>query len=148
MKISWGTGIVIAIGLFMTFILYFVITMVTDDKYSYELVVEDYYKQEIGFQNELDAEINAAYSPLKIKINHTPEGVLFEFPDAIAREMEEGTVSFYRVSKKILDFEKPLVLENNTMLVPAQELVPGRWDITVRWHIDGKHYLTKEKINF
>ena len=36
MKINWGTGIVIVIAAFISFIMYFVITMNTNNKYSYE----------------------------------------------------------------------------------------------------------------
>ena len=40
MKFNWGTGIVIAIMAFMGFILYFVITMSTNNSYSHDLVTE------------------------------------------------------------------------------------------------------------
>mgnify|MGYP006208917377 CR=1 FL=1 len=38
MKINWGTGIVIAFGLFMTFILYFVFEVQSNSKYDNDLV--------------------------------------------------------------------------------------------------------------
>jgi hypothetical protein len=44
MKISWGTGIVIAFGLFITFILYFVLRF--NPIQNNELVVEEYYKHD------------------------------------------------------------------------------------------------------
>ena len=46
MKFNWGTGIVIAFALFMTFILSYVFKVQSNDKYDHELVVEDYYKKE------------------------------------------------------------------------------------------------------
>ena len=55
MKINWGTGIVIAIVAFIGFILYFVITMSTDKTYSYDLVTDKYYQQELKYQQEIDA---------------------------------------------------------------------------------------------
>ena len=47
MKFNWGTGIVIAIISFISFILYFVITMTADKKYSHDLVTQKYYQQEL-----------------------------------------------------------------------------------------------------
>ena len=47
MKINWGTGIVIVIAAFISFIMYFVITMSTNNKYSYDLVTDNYYQQEL-----------------------------------------------------------------------------------------------------
>ena len=49
-KINWGTGIVIAFVLFISFILYFVIKTSTDTTYEYDLVAKDYYKDELEYQ--------------------------------------------------------------------------------------------------
>jgi hypothetical protein len=148
MKINWGTGIVIAIALFMAFILYFVITMMTDSTYDYEMVVDDYYKQEIGFQAELDGRNNAARLPYKVRVEQSLAGIQLVFPDEIASQMENASVYFYRVNKKDLDFEKPIFLSDNKMLIPASELLPGRWDVSVRWEMNGKTYITQDQITF
>ncbi len=148
MKINWGTGIVIAIGLFMAFILYFVITMMTNSDYDHDLVIEDYYKQEIGFQDELDARNNAAQLEKSIRIEQSPEGVKIVFPGEYAGQLTEGKVVFYRVNQKNLDFEKPLELKDASMHIPAGEIVSGRWDVSVYWKMNGKTYTVKENINF
>ncbi len=148
MKINWGIGIVIAMALFMGFILFFVITMITDRTYDYEMVVDDYYKQEIGFQGELDGRNNAANLPNKIRVEQSLKGILIVVPDEIAPNMENGSVYFYRVNKKDLDFEKPISLSENKMLIPASELLPGRWDISIRWQMNGKTYITQDQITF
>ena len=53
MKISWGTAIVMAIVSFISFIMFFVITMSTDETYSQDLVVERYDKTKLKFTNWL-----------------------------------------------------------------------------------------------
>ena len=53
MKINWGTGIVIAFALFISFILYFVFTVQSNSKYDNELVVEEYYKHDAKFGEEM-----------------------------------------------------------------------------------------------
>ena len=53
MKINWGTGIVLAIIAFIGFILFFVIKMSTDDRANHDLVTEEYYKAELGYQKEI-----------------------------------------------------------------------------------------------
>lgn len=149
MKINWGTGIVIAIALFMGFILYLVYMMTTDSKFDHDLVVEDYYKQEIGFQDELDAQTNALNLSEKIRVEQSLEGIRIVFPEQLATDVNKGTVFFYRVSNKVLDFEKALQLETNVMEIPAAEILPGRWDVSVRWEDkNGNVFLVKEKITF
>lgn len=146
MKISWGTGIVIAIGLFMSFILYFVITMMTNSNYDYQMVVDDYYKQEIGFQDELDGRNNAAKLTSKIRVEQNTEGILLVFPEDIESQMENATIYFYRVNKKEMDFDRTIVLKDHKMKIPAEDLLPGRWDINIRWEMNGKTYIAQEKI--
>ena len=49
-KISWSAGIVIAMVSFMVFILSFVYKSIAMDEYQHELVSEDYYKDELHYQ--------------------------------------------------------------------------------------------------
>ncbi|HZJ36218.1 MAG TPA: FixH family protein [Gillisia sp.] len=148
MKINWGTGIVIAMIAFMSFILYFVVKMFTDDQYEYDLVVEEYYKQEIGFQDELNAEKNAIELAEKVVIEQTEIGVLIDFPGGEASSNIDGIVTFYRPSNKNLDFTKVILLEDQKMFIPKNEIAAGRWNISVRWNQNGKTYLTRKNINF
>jgi len=148
MKINWGTGIVIAMIAFMSFILFFVFKMFTDDQYQYDLVVEEYYKQEIGFQDELNAEKNAIELVENVVIEQTETGVLIEFPGNEASKNIDGIVTFYRPSNKNLDFTKPVILEDQKMFVPKNEIAAGRWNISVKWDQNGKTYLTKKNISF
>ena len=68
MKFNWGTGIVITIIAFIAFIMYFVITMSTDNAYSHDLVTDKYYQEELNYQEEINAEKNAKKLSENIKI--------------------------------------------------------------------------------
>ena len=59
MKINWGTGIIIAFGLFMAFILSFVYKVQSNQKYDNELVTEEYYKKEatVPYWRKVKAEL-------------------------------------------------------------------------------------------
>ena len=54
MKFNWGTGVVIAFILFISFIMYFVISMNTDKSLDHDLVDENYYKQELEFNKDIN----------------------------------------------------------------------------------------------
>jgi nitrogen fixation protein FixH len=146
MKINWGTGIVIAIVLFMSFILYFVIKVQINSKYDNELVVEEYYKHDAVFGNEMKRVQNAADLTEKPIFSQTAAGITIVFPDVFVPNKIKGTVSLYRPSNKKLDFETSISLSNPTLLIPKSKLVGGRWDINMEWQYDGKQYLTKETI--
>jgi len=146
MKINWGTGIVIAFALFMTFILYFVFKVQSDSKYDNELVVEEYYKHDVHFGDEMVRIQNAHDLAQKPIITNTPEGITIVFPDSFVPKNIKGNVSLYRPSNKKLDFEVAISLSSSTLLIPKKSLVGGQWDINMEWQYDGKSYLTKETI--
>ena len=144
MKINWGTGIVIAFAVFITFILYFVLKVQSDAKYNNELVVEEYYKHDALFGDEMVRVQNAQDLAQKPTITSNITGISIVFPDVFSPEKIKGKVSFYRSSNKKLDFEVPI--SSASLLVPIKDLVPGRWEINMEWQYEGKQYLTKETI--
>ena len=148
MKFNWGTGIVIAIVAFMGFILYMVITMSTDKKFSYDLVTEKYYQQELGFQDEINAEKNALELKEKVTVKRTEKGLKIEFPKEFSPEEIKGKVFLYRPSNKQLDFEIPISISNTYLLVPEKRLLDGRWNIKIAFKYKNKAYLINKEIQY
>jgi len=148
MKINWGTGIVIAFALFMSFILYFVFKVQSDSKYDNELVVEDYYKQELAYTKQMDKEQNAQNMSVKVLISRVEEGIAIDFPKELDITKIKGKVSLYRPSNQKLDFEVPISLSSPHLLIPKSNLVGGLWGISIDWNYEGKEYLKREEISF
>lgn len=145
MKINWGTGIVIGFIVFIVFIMFMVVTMMTDKNYEHDLVTKEYYKAELAYQEEIDAETNAQSLSEKVNIKNNSDGITITFPKEFNHSNIIGTVSFYRPSNKKLDFDFPIVLSSNALLIPDNRLLEGRWDIKVNWTYEGVHYLNKDK---
>ena len=146
MKINWGTSIVIAFAIFLTFILYFVFKVQSNSKYDNELVVEEYYKHDAHFGDEMVRIQNAQDLVQKPTITTSLEGITIVFPTTYISNNIKGKVSLYRPSNKKLDFEVPISMSNSTLLIPKKSLVDGRWDINMEWQYEGKSYLTKDVI--
>ncbi len=148
MKMNWGTSILLAFVLFMSFIMYFVVKVQSNSKYDNELVVEEYYKHDAHFQEEMVKIQNAQDLTAKPVIKYTDEGLSVVFPEAFLAEKIQGKVSLYRPSDKRLDFEVPISSSNATLLIPKKSLAGGRWDITIEWKYEGKEYISKQQFNF
>ena len=146
MKWNWGTGIVLAMLGFIGFILYFVITMSTDEKYSHDLVTEDYYAKEMAYQNEIDAETNTHNLVEKIESKKVSDGWLITFPQEFDASKIKGTIALYRPSNQQLDFEVPLDFTDHEVRIPDKNLIGGRWNITMEWTYQDKAFMYKEKI--
>ncbi|WP_179008204.1 FixH family protein [Winogradskyella forsetii] len=148
MKVNWGTAIVIAFVCFISFIMYFVISMSTDKKYDHDLVVEDYYGQELQFQTDIDHEENAKNLRTNIKWKKTNDGIVIQFPEDLDINNIEGKVFLYRPSNKQLDFETPISLSNHNLLIPDKRLLDGRWNIKIDWKYNTNSYLFKTEITY
>ena len=145
-KIGWGTSIVIAFAMFMTFILYFVIKVQSDSKYDNDLVVEEYYKKDALYGEDYIKMQNAADLVEKPMVIQTKDSVEVKFPSSMNLQEIKGTVSFYRPSNKKLDFQVPISLSKPSLLIPKTNLVGGRWDINLDWDYQSKTYKLKETI--
>ncbi|MRH99696.1 cytochrome C oxidase Cbb3 [Kriegella sp. EG-1] len=148
MKINWGTSIVIAFVAFISFILFFVFRMSTEVKAEHDLVTEDYYKDELGYQKDIDAEQNAKDLSNQLKINITEEGLNVDFPNSQEAEKISGHIFMYRPSNKRLDFDIPISLSNSHLLIPDKKMLEGRWNIKIEWKYDDQSFLHKENINY
>ncbi|MDO7171104.1 FixH family protein [Mariniflexile sp. AS56] len=146
MKFNWGTGIVVAFVGFISFILYFVITMSTNKKYEHDLVIENYYGQELEFQNAINKEVHSQTLKQDIIWKRTSEGLLIEFPENFKPEDISGTIALYRPSNKLFDFEIVIALSNHTILITDKRLLNGRWNLKVDWKVHGEAYLYKKEI--
>jgi hypothetical protein len=148
MKLNWGTGIVLAFIAFISFIMYFIININVDEKFDHDLVTEDYYKQELQYQNDIDKLDNAKNLNENISYERTAEGLLISFPSDLVSKNITGHVFLYRPSNKQLDFETSISLSKPYLLIPDKRLVDGRWNITIDWQYNGQSYLYKETIHY
>jgi hypothetical protein len=148
MKINWGTSIVLVFIGFISFILYFVVKMNTNTNYEHDLVTEDYYKQELAFQNEIDAEKNSKNLQKNITIKKTTKGLVISFPKDKNYSDISGTISLYRPSNKKLDFEIPISLSTSEVLIEDKNLLEGRWNVTIDWKYDNISYLFKKSLTY
>ncbi|GAA4275442.1 FixH family protein [Aquimarina mytili] len=148
MKINWGTAIVLAFIGFISFIMYFVIKMNTNEKYSHDLVTEEYYKEELAFQKEIDAEKNAKALKNNITLKKTSYGMLITFPEEKKFDKISGTIFLYRPSNKKLDFEIPISLQNNIYLIQDEYMIEGRWNITIDWQYESTSYMFKKSFTY
>ena len=145
-KISWGTGVVIAFGTFMAFILFFVFLVQTDRDYDNELVIENYYNYETGLQKQLEKEDLAQNLAEKVTVLQEDNFLKISFPKDFDFKNITGKVSLYRPSDQKLDFEIKISLSSQDLLIPKSQLAGGRWDLILDWNYNNVGYLNKEQL--
>ena len=75
-KWNWGTGILIGIIVFMTFIIGLVFVSF---KQNFDLVEKDYYPKALEYQQQIDKESNAHNLKKQVTIENTGEQIILTF---------------------------------------------------------------------
>ena len=148
MKFNWGTGIVLAFVAFISFIMYFVISMSSNKKYDHDLVSEQYYSKELKFQENIDKTKNSRSLETDIIWEKSDKGLEITFPKKMDFNTIKGKVFLYRPSNKQLDYETEISLSSHTLLIPDERLVGGRWNINIDWEYENTAYLYNKKIDY
>jgi hypothetical protein len=147
-KISWPTGIVLALSVFIIFILSFVFKATFLPEYDHHLVSDDYYKDEMNYQQEIDKLNKAAALMEDVTLTKVYEGLLIKFPAEFDPEKITGTISFQRPSNDKIDFHLPIKLTTVEYLILDDNLVQGIWNVKIEWTINSNTYLFKEKLMY
>lgn len=131
-KLNWGHGLAIALGCFILFIL-FLILIFPMGKQNAEMISNNYYEEELQYQDVIDAKKNAAKLEEVPKYKSTSEGMLISFPASI--KADENTVKFvlFRTDDSNLDVKKEVTLQHNLFLIPAKVISKGSYTLKLKW---------------
>lgn len=145
MKVSWGTGIVIAIALFIGFIMTMVVKMSTDPRADHEMVTDNYYAKELAYQEVIDAKKNA--SNIKLEYESTEAGLLLTLSNT-PEVLNNVIVELYRADNRKLDIHLPLERTGNQILVEKQLLVQGKYNLSIEYRHEGELFLIESPISY
>jgi len=142
---SFLTGLIISIILFLIAIITLVIFTMTIDE---NLVVEDYYSQDLVYQEQLDkANRTAALGETFIIKYVRGSGVKVKINDKFINDIIIGNIVFYRPSDKNLDRQINLELINGDQFINTSTFENGLWEIQISWSMnDVDYYYSSQKI--
>ncbi|SHE86735.1 FixH family protein [Chryseobacterium takakiae] len=139
-KFTWGHGVVIALLAFMAFILSMLFLFTNGQKNS-EMVTDNYYEEELKYQDVIDAKKRADDLEEKPVYSQDKSGIKITFPNDY--DNSNTTVKFVlnRTDDQNLDIKKSVQLDaNKSFLIPAQVLKMGNYTLRLNW--------TKDKIDY
>ncbi|MBT3252218.1 MAG: hypothetical protein HN729_05300 [Candidatus Marinimicrobia bacterium] len=141
---SFLTGLIISIILFLIAIITLVIFTMTIDE---NLVVEDYYSQDLVYQEQLDkANRTAALGETFIIKYVRGSGVKVKINDKFINDIIIGNIVFYRPSDKNLDRQINLELINGDQFINTSTFENGLWEIQISWSMNDVDYYSSQKI--
>jgi hypothetical protein len=136
-KLNWGHKIALVYLLFVAGIIYLVVQA---SRQNIDLVTENYYAEEIQYQQRIDEKNNtqSLSAPLEINVH---QGVLtVSFPE----EFSQREVQLYCPSDAKKDLSRNLQMESNKMMISLPEQNQGFHQLKVKWEAEGvKYYFEK-----
>ena len=136
---NWGRGIALALALFIGFIATLITILISQ---KVDLVSEDYYAQEINFQQEIDG-IKAGNDQLAMTFTKKNDQLVVNVP--METDSKNITFHFYRANDNALD--KTFELQNSKMLlIPIKELAKGNYSVRAEYTIQGKQVIQKYEL--
>ena len=143
-KINWGTGIFIS---YIAFMLLTILTAVYFMNQDVNLVTDDYYQQEIKYQDQIDKIERTNSLPEKPVIDFDGVRVKVLFPESLFKKNVTGQIHFYRPSNPKLDFNIPLSLnENGIQFISTKQLTAGFWRLKLNWTMNGVEYFNEKEV--
>lgn len=146
MKINWGWSIVIALAAFIIFISTIVFQLMFDKKYDHQLVSENYYKDELLYQLELNKLENAKKLPENLKIQIKEGQLALLFPPNMNPQDIKAHINLQYVIDAQYDFEQTIALDSTVYILNSTPLKRGTWYVKVDWSYLDVAYMLKEKI--
>lgn len=135
---NWGWKIAIVMGIYMAGVLSVVWYAMSTDV---NLVTEDYYQQELAYEEQILRLKNTESLAEKPTFNFSSDRkfVVLSFPVGLVPD--SGKITLYRPSDFTQDRKFKLELdEANQQGFVAVSLLPGLWKAKLQWQEGGKSY--------
>ena len=136
---NWGKGITLFLVAFIVFITTLAVILMRTDS---ELVSEDYYKREVEYGNEIEAEQNALDIKAVLNTDINESGVFIQIKNT--GEIDELLVYLLRNNNPDLDIQK--IVKGPSVFIDKTELVAGKYGLTASWKSDDKYFQMKKEI--
>ena len=144
---NWGHMITISFVVFAAII----ITMVTISmKQDVNLVAQDYYEEELAYQDQIDRINNFASLATKPTIIQTSGAINLTFPEELAQSMANGTIHLFRPSDSAVDQKHPLALDKTgNQVITLTNIQKGLWKLKLGWTTtSGLQYYHEQSVVF
>lgn len=141
---NWGHKIIAVFVVFVSLVLFAVYTATN---HPTDLVAEDYYNQELKYQNRIDKLNRVASNDYHITVEQTNDFIEFIFPEELDLNVVAGTITFFRPSDENKDREASIVLDSNgIMRFSKSQLFKGKYKILIEWEMMNKEFFQESEI--
>lgn len=140
---NWGTKIAVIFGVFVAGIVFMVYK---SSRQNTDLVMPDYYEQELKYQDLIDAGRRTAALSSKVSCTLKNETIEIVFPKEMKGQEIKGMVWLYCVADKQKDLKKDFTSNSALFHMPYNASNKGLFEIKINWQAGGQSYYHEQKI--
>ncbi len=141
---NWGYRIIILYAGFMGLI---AILVIGSMKQKVDLVADDYYAQELKYQDHIDKMNRTTENNGAVKIELKDQTVIFEYPNKPSINNLEGTITFFRPSDSELDKEFSVASDSSgVQKIDAGQFKSGLYNVKVEYSMNGEDFYSENQL--
>jgi len=144
MKFNWGTGILIFLIMFLAACAAFIIFAMNQDV---NLVHKDYYEKGVDYSDQMNINSRSTQFGDKIQISYDTARLIIGFEESVVSNIDSGKVLLYRPSNSKQDMIFPMTFSDNSIKIPKENLITGRYILKLSWFSNGLKYEIDKTVN-
>jgi hypothetical protein len=143
MKFNWGYKIVLVYCVFVAGIMYLVIQ---SSRQQMDLVTDDYYAQEIKYQEKIDQSKRASALSEPIRFQLTEAGIEVDFPKEFNGKKIIGSALVYYPANEKKDFSVSINTTQGKILISIPDKRSGMHILKINCEVEGVSYYFEETV--
>lgn len=143
MKFNWGYKITAVYLVFVAGIMYLV---VQSSKHDVDLVTQDYYAEEIRYQEKIDQRTRAEALSEPVRYTLSEQAIHIRFPRESAGKEISGDVLLYYPADSKQDVRSAIRTNSNDMTLRIPGKRSGMHILQVKWSVEGETYYFEENL--
>ncbi len=143
MKISWGYKIVFIYTVFVLGILTMVFLSAKENR---DLVSENYYADEIAYQQVIDQSSKTAALSAPVELVASGKQLIIQLPKEFYGLQANGEWTLYYAADKSRDIAGKINTENGKYAIAVPGNATGQYLFKMLWKVDSKEYYFEKNI--
>ncbi len=140
---NWGYKILTVYIIFIAGILFLVYKSSTQNQ---DLVIQDYYEQELKYQERIDETERANALSASIKYEITNDELVIYFPEEMKNIELNAHILLYCPADKNKDIQRDISTKNGCMKMPLPPANKGLHELKINWKANDLNYYYEHKI--
>ncbi len=140
---NWGYKIMIV---YIAFAIGITAMVIKSSTQKIDLVTEDYYAQELKYQDNIDANKRTTALSSKVKYEMANGRLAITLPVEFESKEVSGRLLLYCPSDDSKDIKKDFTTNNRTLTTALPPTIKGAYQIQLSWVAEGNAYYFEENL--